>query len=408
MSMVDIINHKRLGLALSKEEIAFAFTSYLNGDTPDYQMSSLLMAICLKGMNDEETFYLTDLFLNSGEKLDLSFISSLKVDKHSTGGVGDKTTLVLGPIVASCGVCVPKMSGRGLGHTGGTIDKLESIPGFRTSLSKDEFLHQIEKIGFAVTSQTGNLVPMDKKIYSLRDVTGTVSSIPLIASSIMSKKLAGGADKILIDIKVGNGALLKTEEEANELSRIMIEIGKRYHKEVRTVLSDMNIPLGHSIGNSLEVLEAIHVLKNAEKGAFYDLCIELASHMVSMGKGISFEQAKTEVIEVLENGEAYRKFMQFVEMQGGDITKLPLSTKSLDILSKRDGVLTSIDALKLGTISMHLGAGRENVEDTIDPKVGIVLRKDVLDPVRKGDVLCTVYYGEKALTEDLEACFILS
>jgi len=213
MNMVDIINHKRLGYELTREEISFAFTAYLEGEIPDYQMSSLLMAICLKGMSGEETFFLTDLFLNSGERFDLSSISSVKVDKHSTGGVGDKTTLVLGPVVASCGVRVPKMSGRGLGHTGGTIDKLESIPGFRTSLTKDEFFHQVEQIGFAVTSQTGNLVPMDKKIYALRDVTGTVSSIPLIASSIMSKKLAGGADKILIDIKVGRGALLQTEEE---------------------------------------------------------------------------------------------------------------------------------------------------------------------------------------------------
>lgn len=408
MNMVDIINHKRLGYELTREEISFAFTAYLEGEIPDYQMSSLLMAICLKGMSDEETFFLTDLFLNSGERFDLSSISSVKVDKHSTGGVGDKTTLVLGPVVASCGVRVPKMSGRGLGHTGGTIDKLESIPGFRTSLTKDEFFHQVEQIGFAVTSQTGNLVPMDKKIYALRDVTGTVSSIPLIASSIMSKKLAGGADKILIDIKVGRGALLQTEEEGEELSRIMIEIGKRYRREVRTVLTDMNVPLGNSIGNSLEVLEAMRVLKNEEKGSFYDLCVLLASHMVSMGKEIAFDDAKEEVLAVLENGEAYRKFMQFVEMQGGNLTKLPLSTKSFDILSKKSGTITAIDALKIGTISMHLGAGRESVEDAIDPRVGIVLRKSVSDSVLVGDVLCTVYLGEKELMEDLESCFVIS
>lgn len=408
MNMVDIINHKRLGYELTREEISFAFTAYLEGVIPDYQMSSLLMAICLKGMSDEETFFLTDLFLNSGERFDLSSISSVKVDKHSTGGVGDKTTLVLGPVVASCGVRVPKMSGRGLGHTGGTIDKLESIPGFRTSLTKDEFFHQVEQIGFAVTSQTGNLVPMDKKIYALRDVTGTVSSIPLIASSIMSKKLAGGADKILIDIKVGRGALLQTEEEGEELSRIMIEIGKRYRREVRTVLTDMNVPLGNSIGNSLEVLEAMRVLKNEEKGSFYDLCVLLASHMVSMGKEIAFDDAKEEVLEVLENGEAYRKFMQFVEMQGGNLTKLPLSTKSFDILSKKSGTITAIDALKIGTISMHLGAGRESVEDAIDPRVGIILRKSVSDSVLVGDVLCTVYLGEKELIEDLESCFVIS
>ena len=296
--IVDIINKKRLGLALSYDEIYSIFNGYLNGNVKDYQMSSLLMAICINGMNDDEVFALTKIFIESGDVLDFSNISGIKVDKHSTGGIGDKTTLIIAPIVASVGIPVVKMSGRGLGYTGGTIDKLESIKGFRIDLTDDEVLEQVRKIGVVVTGQTANLVPMDKVIYALRDVTATVSSIPLIASSIMSKKIAAGADKILIDIKVGDGALLQSMDDAKKLSELMIKIGKFYGREVRTKISDMNVPLGRAIGNSLEVLEAISVLKGEDgHNNLTNLCIELASEMVSMGKNIDYEEAKKLVIE---------------------------------------------------------------------------------------------------------------
>jgi len=407
MNIIEIINKKRLKMELTKEELDYAFTNYMSGAIKDYQMSSLLMAICINGMTLEEIFILTDLFLHSGDILDLSSVPGVKVDKHSTGGVGDKTTLVIGPIVASCGLFVPKMSGRALGHTGGTIDKLESIEGFNVNLTLNQFIDQVNKIGFALTSQTPNLTPMDKKIYALRDVTGTTESIPLIASSIMSKKIAGGADKILIDIKVGKGALIKTKEDAIKLSNIMIEIGKKYNKEVRTIMTDMNNPLGTSIGNSLEVLEAIHILQGKEEGSFKNLCIELASNMVSMGKNISIEEAKEEVIEVLNNKDAYRKFIEFVEMQNGDITKLKFSNNCVDILSKKDGIIMSIDAQEIGKISMDLGAGRKEITDTIDHKVGIVLRKKVGDKVLKNDILCTIYLGDKPLEKDVESFFVI-
>ena len=290
--ILEIINKKRLGEELSYEELYTIFNGYLNGDVPDYQMSSLLMAICINGMTDKEIFDLTKIFIDSGDVLDFSDISGVKVDKHSTGGIGDKTTLVIAPIVASLGIPVIKMSGRGLGYTGGTIDKLESIPGYRVDLTDEEISRQVKDINIVITGQTGSLVPMDKVIYALRDVTATVSSIPLIASSIMSKKIASGADKILIDIKVGNGALLQTREDAEKLSELMIKIGKEYQREIRTIISDMDTPLGKCVGNSLEVLEAIDVLKGVEKNnSFVKLCYDLATEMVSMGLSISHEEA---------------------------------------------------------------------------------------------------------------------
>ncbi len=392
--ILDIINKKRLGKELSYKELDYFFNGYLDGQIADYQMSSLLMAICINGMTDEEIFALTKIFIDSGDVLDFSDIPGIKVDKHSTGGIGDKTTLVIVPIVASLGVPVIKMSGRGLGYTGGTIDKLESIPGFRIDLNDEEIIEQVHKIGVVVTGQTADLVPMDKIIYALRDVTGTVSSIPLIASSVMSKKIASGADKILIDIKVGNGALLQTKEDAKKLSELMIKIGKVYHREVRTIISDMNVPLGYSIGNSLEVLEAIEVLKGRETANnFVELCLDLATEMVSMGKEITKGAAHNLVLESINSGSAYQKFLEMVGAQGGDILGVNVSDDTYKIKSPSAGVIKKINALELGKLSLALGAGKVNKDDAIDYTVGIKLNKLVGDTVKKGDVLATLYVG---------------
>lgn len=400
--IVDIINKKRVGEELSYKEIADFFNGYLNGDIKDYQMSALLMAICINGMTDEEVFALTKVFIDSGDILDFGEYLGTKVDKHSTGGIGDKTTLIIGPIVASCGVPVVKMSGRGLGYTGGTIDKLESIPGFRIDLDDEEVIKQVIDIGVVVTGQTKNLAPMDKVIYALRDVTGTVSSIPLIASSIMSKKIAGGADKILVDIKVGNGALLQTTEEAKELSRLMKEIGKIYNREVRTIISDMNVPLGKCIGNSLEVLEAINILQNKEKdNNLYDLCVELSTEMVSMGKDIPKSEAKKLVLNALNTGDAYAKFLQLVEKQGGNIDKIVVCEHKKYLKAHKRGIITNINALELGKLSVSLGAGRQSKEDKIDYGVGIKLNKLVGDKVNKGDILAYIY--ENKVVKDIES-----
>ena len=406
MNIIEIIDKKKNGEVLTKDELKFAFYGYLGDQIPDYQMSSLLMAICLKGMNTEETFALTDLFLHSGDVLDLSSLKGPKADKHSTGGVGDKTTMIIGPMVASCGVMVPKMSGRGLGHTGGTIDKLESIPSFRTNLTEEEFIAQVEDIGFAVTAQTKNLTPLDKKIYALRDVTGTTESIPLIASSIMSKKIAGGADCIVIDVKVGKGALIKTMPDAVKLSQLMEAIGAVYQRKVRTVITPMDTPLGRCVGNRLEVLEAIDLLNGKGDDNLRNLCIQLASHMVSMAKGIDYDDAKKEVVESLEDGRAYQKFLEFVKKQGGKLESLSIDAKKWEIRSNQDGVIEAIDALQIGELAVSLGAGRLNKEDVIDPCAGIVLNCKVGDSVSKGDILATLYSNkdvtiETVVVEDL-------
>lgn len=393
MNIVEIINKKRVKEELTKEELDFIFNGYLNGKVKDYQMSSLLMAICINGMSDREIFDLVDIFIKSGDVLDLSMLPGIKIDKHSTGGVGDKVTLIIGPIVASCGVVVPKMSGRGLGHTGGTIDKLESIPGFNVNLTEEEFINQVKNIGLAVTGQTKNLCPMDKVIYALRDVTGTVSSIPLIATSIMSKKIAGGADKILLDVKVGDGALMKEMEDAKELANIMERIGKAYNKEVVCELTDMNTPLGDNIGNALEVIEAMDILKG-KVSHLRDLCVEVSTKMVSMAKGISEEEAIKEVNEVLTSGKAYNKFLEFVKAQGGDITGVKVSDKTIDVKSTKAGTVTKIKALALGMLSVSLGAGRASKEDAIDYSVGIVLKKHIGDQVNIGDTLFTLYVNK--------------
>lgn len=404
--VLEIINKKRLGQELSYSELDYFFNGYLDGKIADYQMSSLLMAICINGMTDEEIFALTKIFVDSGDVLDFSDIPGIKVDKHSTGGIGDKTTLVIAPVVASLGVPVVKMSGRGLGYTGGTIDKLESIPGFRIDLNDEEIIEQVHKIGVVVTGQTADLVPMDKVIYALRDVTGTVSSIPLIASSVMSKKIASGADKILIDIKVGNGALLQTKDDAKKLSELMIKIGEVYNREVRTVISDMNVPLGRCIGNSLEVLEAIDVLKGEEDGNnFSELCLELATDMVSMGKEISKREAHNLVLETISNGSAYNKFLEMVASQKGDIGGLEISDNTKKIKSPVSGTIKKINALELGKLSLALGAGKVTKEDEIDYTVGIELNKLIGDTVKKGEVLATLYVNNSIPDFEIDKIF---
>ena len=407
MSMIDTINKKRLGKVLSREELEEAFQGYFQGSIPDYQMSSLLMAICLRGMTDQETLDLTDIFIHSGEVLDLSGVDGITVDKHSTGGVGDKTTLIVASIVASLGLKVPKMSGRGLGHTGGTIDKLESIPGFRVDLSKEEFIHQLNTIGVAIISQTAHLAPLDKKVYALRDVTGTVESIPLIASSIMSKKIASGADKIVLDIKVGKGALLKTQEEAIEISRLMKKIGHYYQKDVDTMITYMDIPLGTSIGNALEILEVMRILSNEENNYLVALSKALAAKMVQLGLGISIQDATVRVEDSLTSGKAYKKFMELIKAQGGDISGLRVSANTQDILSTKSGHVIDMDAYRFGKLSLDLGGGRKTKEDSIDPKVGIVLKKKIGDDVKVGDVLCTLYLrdGDSFIQEDLTSYY---
>ena len=404
--ILDIINKKRLGEELSYNELDYFFNGYLNGDIPDYQMSSLLMAICINGMSDEETFSLTKIFIDSGDVLDFSDIPGIKVDKHSTGGIGDKTTLVIAPIVAACGVPVIKMSGRGLGYTGGTIDKLESIKGYRVDLSDEEIIKQVHDIGIVVTGQTADLVPMDKVIYALRDVTGTVSSIPLIASSIMSKKIAGGADKILIDIKVGNGALLDNKKDAEKLKELMIKIGGVYGREVRCIISDMNTPLGYAVGNSLEVQEAMDILQNKEKNNnLVNLCYELATNMVSMGLEINISLARKKVEEVINNGEAYNKFLELVKNQGGDINKIKISPNKKYLKANKSGVLKEINALEVGKLSLELGSGKLSITDKIDYSVGVRLNKLVGDTIKKGDVLATIYYNKKDVDVDINKIF---
>lgn len=365
------------------------------------------MAILLNDMTDEEVYSLTKYMAMSGDKLDLSSLGDNVVDKHSTGGVGDKTTLIVAPIVAACGVKVAKMSGRGLGHTGGTIDKLEAIPGFNVNLSKDEFLKQINDINVAITSQTENIALADKKIYALRDVTGTVESIPLIASSIMSKKIALGAKKLVLDIKVGEGALIKNINDAKRLANLMINIGIENGIKVVCLLTNMDIPLGNNIGNSLEVMEAIDILRNKKKDNLYNLCVSLASWMVSLGLDISYSVANEMVINVIQNGLAYNKFVELVEYQHGDINKVLEPNSKYEVKSMSSGYVTSINAYKLGMLSMNLGAGRLSKNDAIDYNAGIVVHKNMNDYVNSGDVLMTLYTN-KPVTRIDNSIFRLS
>ena len=406
--ILDIINKKRLGKELSYKELSMIFNGYLNGDVADYQMSAFLMAICINGMTDEEVFALTKIFIDSGDSLDFSSIDGVKVDKHSTGGIGDKTTLVVAPIVASLGIPVVKMSGRGLGYTGGTVDKLKSLEGYKVVLSEREILKQVKDINIVLMGQTQDLVPMDKIIYRLRDVTATVSSIPLIASSIMSKKIAYGADKILIDIKVGNGALIETKEKAKELSNLMIKIGNIYDREVRCMITDMNTPLGYTVGNTLEVLEAIDVLKGKEKNNYFvDICIDLATEMTSMGLNISREEAKEKVLKSIDDKSAYNKFLDLVKYQGGDINSLKLSEKTYKIKANKTGVLKKINALEVGKLSLELGSGRKKLRDKIDRSVGVKLNKLVGEKVEKGEVLATLYVNKTLPEVDIDKIFTI-
>ena len=406
MLIEEIIEKKRDKKELTREEISFFIKGYVNNEIPDYQASALLMAIYLNGMNKKEIGILTDEMRVSGEVWDLSDIPGLKVDKHSTGGVGDKVSLVLGPMVCSCGAKLAKMSGRGLGHTGGTIDKLESIKGFKTSMSLDEFKNQVDKIGIALVGQMGNLVPADKKIYALRDVTGTVDSIPLIASSIMSKKLASGASSIVIDLKVGSGALVNNLDEAKELANLMVKIGHNNNKKTACVLTNMDEPLGYAIGNSIEVIEAINTLKGDGPKDLTDLVIKLGSLMVSMGLNISEEEAEEKVKENLYNGKGYEKMLEWVKAQGGDINNIPLAKHSKEIIAPTDGYISFINALEIGKISRKLGAGRLTKDDEIDLTVGIILNHKVGEYVKKGEVLATILYNEKKITdEEILSCY---
>ena len=406
MNIIDIINKKRLNKELTRDEIEYAVNGYLDESVKDYQMSALLMAIVLNGMTDKETINLTDIMIKSGDVLNLNKIDGIIVDKHSTGGVGDKVTLVLGPLLASLGIKIAKMSGRGLGHTGGTIDKLESIEGFNKKISEEEFINQVNKIGIALVGQTANLVPADKKIYALRDVTGTVESIPLIASSIMSKKIASGADVIMIDVKVGDGALMKNIDDAKKLAKLMVKIGKAYRKPTICLLTNMDEPLGYAIGNSLEVNEAIDTLKGNGPSDLLEVVITLCSIIIGAVNKISNSDAKNLLFKQLNNGEAYKKFEELVEAQGGDINKIKTSEKVFSIKSDKAGYVNNINALKLGEIAKKIGAGRNTLDDKIDYEVGIVLNKKVGDYVEKEEEVAKVYLKNKdiSVTEILD-CF---
>ena len=402
MRMVDLIEKKRDGLELSKEEIDFIIEGYTAGSIPDYQMSAFAMAVYFSGMNDIESTNLAIAMLNSGDAMDLSMIEGVKVDKHSTGGVGDKVSLVLAPMVASLGVKFAKMSGRGLGHTGGTLDKLESIPNFNIFLSYDEFVTQVNKIGLAIVGQTGNLTPADKKLYALRDVTATVNSIPLIASSIMSKKLASGSNAICLDVKVGSGAFMKDIESATKLARLMVEIGKNAGRSMTAIITDMDEPVGCAVGNNLEVIEAINTLKGNGPKDLTDICLEIGSYLVLDAKvANNLEEAKNMLKQQISNGEALNKLVELVKEQNGDYTyvldtdKFPKAKEIVPVVAKKSGYVTYINALEIGLGSMLLGGGRETMADIIDPSVGIILNKKIDQFVNEGEVLAYVYSNGK-------------
>lgn len=397
MRMYDIIEKKRDGHQLTPDEIGFFITEYCKNNIPDYQASALLMAIFLKGMDEAETAWLTDAMANSGDRIDLSEIPGIKVDKHSTGGVGDKTTLILAPIVAACGIPVAKMSGKGLGHTGGTIDKLDSIPGFNTSISREDFISNVKEIGIAIAGQTGNLAPADKKLYALRDVTATVNNIALISSSIMSKKLASGADRIVLDVKTGSGAFMKTFEDSVKLAQAMVKIGENTGRHTVAVVTDMNIPLGRAVGNSMEIIEAMETLKNRGPQDLAEVSFELAARMLELsGKG-STEKCRQLVREAVENGSALEKFAQLVEKQGGN--RAVLEDYSLfaqvgfkyDYISEDEGFIQSMKTDIIGVAALELGAGRETKESIIDYGAGIYFHKKTGDKVGKGEVIATLY-----------------
>lgn len=406
MRMYDIIVKKRNGEALTDEEIAFFVKGYTDGTIPDYQASALLMAIYFQGMTEHETAALTMEMAHSGDMLDLSAIKGKKADKHSTGGVGDKTSLVLTPLAASIGIPVAKMSGRGLGHTGGTIDKLESFPGFTTGISEEQFINNVNTIGIAIAGQTKNMAPADKKLYALRDVTGTVDSIPLIASSIMSKKLAAGADVIVLDVKTGSGAFMKTEEDSIKLAEEMVKIGNNVGRKTLAVISDMDEPLGYAVGNAIEVKEAIDTLNGHGPADLLELCLTIGSLMaVGTGKAESIETAREMLLEKLNDGSALKKFAEFVEAQGGDSAPvfntdlLPQASIVREVISPVDGYVSYIESDRVGISAMKLGGGRETKESEIDLSVGILINKKVGDSVKKGEKIATLYANDNAKLE---------
>lgn len=408
MRMIDIIEKKRDGKSLTKEEIEFFVNGYTHGEVPDYQASSLAMAIFFQDMNDEERAALTMSMVNSGEKIDLSDINGIKVDKHSTGGVGDTTTLVLAPLVAAVGVPVAKMSGRGLGHTGGTIDKLESVKGFNVEISEKDFIKLVNDNQVAVIGQSGNLTPADKKLYALRDVTGTVNSIPLIASSIMSKKIAVGADAIVLDVKTGSGAFMKTLDDAEALAHAMVRIGNNVGRNTMAIISDMSQPLGNAIGNALELKEAIATLKGNGPKDLTELVLTLGSQMVVLAEqATSLDEARQMLIDAIKTGKALNKFKTFLSNQGGDDSivdspeKLPSAKYQVEFKAKKDGYITEIIANEIGVASMMLGAGRQTKEDVIDLGVGIVLNKKVGEHVEKGENILTIHTNTKEIDDIL-------
>ncbi|MCR5348265.1 MAG: pyrimidine-nucleoside phosphorylase [Bacilli bacterium] len=418
MRMVDIIEAKRNGRALSEEEIRFFVQGYVDGSIPDYQASAFAMAVYFRGMDAKETAILTDAMMHSGETIDLSAIEGIKVDKHSTGGVGDKTSLVVGPLVSACGAKVAKMSGRGLGHTGGTLDKMESVPGMSISRTKEQFIQQVNDIGISIIGQTGSIVPADKKLYALRDVTGTVESIPLIASSIMSKKLAAGSDAILLDVKFGSGAFMKTLEDATTLAKAMVEIGDHLGRDTRAILTDMDQPLGLAVGNALEVKEAVMTLQGKGPKDLVELVKKAGGIMLQQAKIVdSVEEGEKRILAAIEDGSGFQKLLALFKAQGGDVSyledidKFPLASHIVPILATEEGYVRRIDSLAIGLAAMKLGAGRATMKDVIDMSAGIQLRKKVGDKVQKGDVLCychTNKEGVKEVFQEALDAFVLS
>lgn len=420
MRMVDLIVKKRDGHELTDEEIRFWISGYVKGEIPDYQSSAMQMAIVFRGMTNREIATLTDAMEHSGDVLDLSHLKGVKVDKHSTGGVGDKTSLVLGPMVAACGATLAKMSGRGLGHTGGTLDKLESIPGVTIAIEGERFAAQVNRIGCAIVGQTGSLVPADKKMYALRDVTGTVESIPLIAASVMSKKLASGSDTILLDVTVGEGAFMKNIEDARKLAHIMVDIGNRLGRDTKAVLSNMSEPLGLAVGNALEVKEAIAALHGHGPKDLMELCYTTGAIMLVQAKcAKTIEEARTRLHEAIDSGAAFEKFCLMIEAQGGDLSyiknpeKFPLANYQIKVCADEAGYVKSLDALAIGVSSMKLGGGRETLEDVIDMSAGIILNKKVGDKVEKGELLCTLHTNKckeeyTPIIDEVKAAYVIS
>lgn len=417
MRMVDIIEKKRDGGKLRKEEIDFFVKGYTDGSIPDYQASALAMAILFRDMDKEETADLTEAMIHSGDTIDLSPIKGVKVDKHSTGGVGDKTSLVLGPLVASCGAKLAKMSGRGLGHTGGTLDKMESVPGTSVSLSEESFIKQVNSIGIAIIGQTAEIDPADKKLYALRDVTGTVESIPLIASSIMSKKLASGADTILLDVKFGSGAFMKTLDRARDLAKTMVEIGDALHRDTRAILTDMDEPLGMAVGNNLEVKEAIATLQGKGPKDLVELVTTAGAIMLEQAKIVSnYEEGRERIRKAIEDGSGFNKLVELFKAQGGDISylldpsKFPVAKNLIPVYAKEGGYVERIDSLSIGVTSMKLGGGRATMEDVIDMSAGILLNKKIGDHVEKGELLATLYTNKEDASfayEDVLSAFLI-